>query len=475
MTAPRSWNQIGRALVAVFAVTLVAGALGAQPASARRNVNLQAPGEPTQGTTTTSEDPGAGETPVSPPETPSGETPAPRHERRSRRGSCILTLELPRTASTGDAPQASGKLTCDEAGEAAGASVEILQRDAGSHGFATAATALTEPDGTYSVALAPLEGNVYVYARFGRARSPREAIRVSPLVTLAGPAHGAVLPLSRGRRAAQTPVTFSGTVSPSDAGAVVALQRERPLGSGSWHRVASGHVGADGSFSFNRLFRTPGPLALRAFVHRWHHRLPAVSETLEYEVAPAQNPSLTISLSPAAVAFGSPVTISGKLAGPEGATVTLLARTRGGSFESVATAVTESGGSYSFTQTPAQDTDYRVTSGSQRSMPARVQVSFAVSAVPAASSVPAGEGTTITGTVAPASPGARVYLERPASSGVGYQVLGYATVQPDSSFAISVPAAEPGSAVYRVWMPRLGSVHGAGSAPVTILTTPAGT
>src|SRR5262249_6406958 len=159
-----------------------------------------------------------------------------------------------------------------------------------------------------------------------------------------------------------------------------------------------------GTFSFNRLFRTPGPLALRAFVHRFHHRLPAVSETLEYEVGQAQNPSLTISLSPAAVAFGSPVTISGKLAGPARAAGALLARSGGGAFSQIATGTTEEDGAYTFTQTPSEDTDYRVTSGAQKSSGARVQVSFAITALPLESTVAAGEGATVNGTVAPVTP-----------------------------------------------------------------------
>jgi hypothetical protein len=68
-----------------------------------------------------------------------------------------------------------------------------------------------------------------------------------------------------------------------------------------------------------------------------------------------------------------------------------------------------------------------------------------------------------------------VYLERAARSGVGYQPLGYATVQPDGTYAITVPpSAEPGSLLYRIWMPRTGGVHGAASAPLTVLTAPAG-
>jgi len=188
--------------------------------------------------------------------------------------------------------------------------VQIFERSAGTAGFTAVATVLSGADGSFTATLPPLETNSFLYARAGRARSPRVAIKVAPVVTLVGPAHGAVLPLAGRHGRPQTPVTFTGTVSPSDAGAIVALQRERPAGSGSWRRVAVGRVGEDGRFSFSHLFRTPGAIVLRAFVHRHAHRLPAVSEALSYDVAQADNPSLTISLSPQTVAFGGAVTIS---------------------------------------------------------------------------------------------------------------------------------------------------------------------
>src|SRR6185437_2858797 len=228
-----------------------------------------------------------------------------------------------------------------------------------------------------------------------------------------------------------------------------------------------------GSFAFERAFHASGPLVLRAFVHRHAHRLAAVSETLEYEVALAQNPALTISLDPQSVAFGESVTIAGTLAGPAGSTVTLAARSAGGTYSPVATTTTTEGGGYTFTQAPARGTEYRVSSGSQRSAAVRVQVSFALTATPSASTVVLGEGVTISGAVAPASPGAHVFLQRLAPGGASYDTLGFATVLPDSTFLIEVPAAPAGTATYRVRIARAPGLAGAVSEPVAVTTAPA--
>ena len=239
---------------------------------------------------------------------------------------------------------------------------------------------------------------------------------MTPLVTLAGPARGAVLQAAR-HASAQAPISFSGTVSPDDAGAVVALQRERPLGSGRWRRVAATRVGDDGGFTFEHAFHAAGPLLLRAFLHSHAHRLAALSETLSYEVASAQDPALTISASAQSLGFGESVTVSGTLAGPAGVTATLQARSGDGVFSAVASTTTTEGGAYTFTQTPARDIDYRVTSGAQRSVLLRVQVAFALTATPSATTVASGEGFVISGKVEPASPGARVYLQRLTQGG----------------------------------------------------------
>jgi hypothetical protein len=167
------------------------------------------------------------------------------------------------------------------------------------------------------------------------------------------------------------------------------------------------------------------------------------------------------------------VTISGKLTAPAGSTVTLSARSGGGTWSPVSTTITGEGGSYTFTDTPADTSDYRVAANGEHSMPVRVYVTYALTAKPSSTALSEGEGFTIAGTVAPASPGARVYLKRTARSGVGYETLGYATVLADSAYTIDVPPAAAGTATYRVQIPRGPGVQGTSSEPIVVTTAPA--
>ncbi len=479
MTVTRSWTTILRSLAGAVALAALVLACTAATASARRDVDLGAP-------TGASETPAAGETPPAGEapaagESPAGtvtETPPPteptpvvRHSRHARRSSCAIALEGPSQLSADEAVVLKGQLTCAEAGEAAAQQVQIFERTADTPGFVEAATALTEPDGSFTATLAPAEAKSFFYARVGRSRSAHVVTRVTPLVTLVGPARGAVFQATRHGRA-ETPISFSGTVSPDDAGALVTLQRERPLGGGRWRPVATAQVGDDGGFAFEHAFRAAGPLVLRARLHRHAHTLAAVSEALSYEVAQAQNPALTIAASPQSLAFGESVTISGKLAGPAGATVTLEGRSDGGAYAALASTATTEGGAYTFTQAPAQATSYRVTSGVQRSVAVRLPVMFALAATPSTTNVASGEGFTISGTLAPASPGARVYLQRLRPGSTTWATLGFATVLPDSTFEFEVPAAVAGTASYRVSVGRMPGLAGTATHPVAVTTAP---
>jgi hypothetical protein len=460
MTAPHSWNPLLRRLAAALVPAVLALACLAAPAAARRDTNLGTSGEGA---------PADSEVAPGPEAPPSEGGSAPRHAHL--RG-CTIALEAPQALNAGEAPALSGQLSCAEAAAAGGVQVQIFERSAGTPGFQEVATAVTAAGGGFTATAPPVEGNSFLYARAGRARSSREAIRVSPLVTLAGPAHGAVLPAASHHRRAQATVVFSGTVSPSDEGAIVALQRERPLGSGSWRRAAVTRVGEDGGFSFSHAFRQAGPLVLRAFLHRHGHRLPAVSETLSYEVAASENAALTISLAPQTVAFGESLEVTGRLAGPAGSPVTLLARTGTGGFSAVASTVTGEDGSYAFSESPALDTQYRVRSGAETSASARAAVTFALQATPSATTLTEGEGLTISGTVAPASPGARVYLQRLSRAGIGWDTLGFATVGEGGSYTIAVPPAAAGVASYRVRIPRAGGLQGTNAQPIPVTTGP---
>lgn len=471
MTSTRSWTTLLGRLTGAIMLSALVIAWVAAPASARRNVNLS-PSSSVSETPPAGESPPAGETSTTGSETPPPAEPAPV-VRRSRRSSCGMTLEGPSDLSASEAVVLKGRLTCGEAAEAAGQQIQIFERTAGTPGFAEATTVLTESDGSFTATLASVEANSFFYARLGRSRSARVATRVTPLVTLAGPARGAVLEAAR-HASAQTPIRFSGTVSPNDAGAVVALQRERPLGSGRWRLVAATIVGDDGSFAFEHAFHAAGPLLLRAFLHSHAHRVAAVSETLSYEVASPQDAALTISASPQPLAFGESVTVSGMLAGPAGVTVTLQARSRDGVFGAVTSTTTTEGGAYTFTQTPTEDTDYRVTSGVQRSVAVHVQVAFALTATPSATTVASGEGVAMFGKIEPASPGARVYLQRLTPGGATWGTLGFATVRSDSTFEIDVPPATIGTASYRVRVASAPGLAGAVTQPVAVTTTAAG-
>jgi len=474
MTAKRPSTTLVHRLIGAVALAALLLACTAATAGARRNTDLSGPPGASE-TPVTGEAPPTGETPptgeqptASGTETPPPTEPAPVR-RHSRRSSCPVRLEGPSELTAEEAVVLKGQLTCAEAGEAAGQQVQIFERTAGTPGFVQAGTVLTEADGSFTATLAPVEQNSSFYARLGRSRSAHVATRVTPLVTLAGPARGAVFQATHHGRA-QTPITFSGTVSPDDAGAVVVLQRERPLGSGRWRRVATTQVAENGGFAFAHAFHAAGPLVLRAFLHRHAHRLAAASETLSYEVAEPQNPALTISASPWSVAYGETVTISGALAGPAGSTVTLEGRSGGGPFSQLATTTTSEGGAYTFTQTPGQVSDYRVRSGLQRSAPARVSVAFALTAVPSSTTIASGEGFTISGTLAPAAPGARVYLQRLMPGRVVWATLGFATVRPDSSFEFEVPPAPAGTASYRVRTERGTGLAGGITQPVAVTT-----
>ena len=122
--------------------------------------------------------------------------------------------------------------------------------------------------------------------------------------------------------------TFTGTVSPAAAGALVALQVAFAASGERWHSVAWGHLADDGTFSIGHGFKTAGALSVRAIVHM-RGNVVGVSEALTYTPTPPQNPQLTIQASADPVAYGTDVTISGTSAAHE-APVTLLARTRGG-------------------------------------------------------------------------------------------------------------------------------------------------
>lgn len=112
----------------------------------------------------------------------------------------------------------------------------------------------THSDGSYSFTISPTSNALYFVrtALPPNRRSSALAIGVKDLISLS--ASSAMVTVGQ-------PDTFSGTVTPNQAGKVVYLQR---LGSdGEYHSVAATHVLANGSYTFTRVFGSPGTKTLR--------------------------------------------------------------------------------------------------------------------------------------------------------------------------------------------------------------------
>jgi hypothetical protein len=387
---------------------------------------------------------------------------------------CRIGIEASsRRVSAGAAVTLSGTLQCPTEAAAAEQQVAIYQRQAGAGGagaYSLVGTVTTDADGAYELASPAVYANTVFQVRIGR-RHARAAVRVAAHVTIAAAPASAQVSAAGGRsrlsRRAWT--TFTGTVSPLDTGALVALQVADAVSGERWRSVAFGHVAADGSYSIAHSFRTPGEVSVRTIVRARGLNVPAVSEPLSLEVSQPQNPQLTIESSADPLTYGATVTISGVAAGAAGQTVTLLARTRGGSFVAVAETTTDEGGEYSFTQTPLASSDYRVIDAGARSTVLPEDVAFALSTEPVPSTVGVGETLTISGTLTPAPVGQPAYLEREYSSGVGFHVVDVGTVNANSQFAIAYTFESAGTSVFRVKVPGDGQLQASAGAPFTVI------
>jgi hypothetical protein len=269
---------------------------------------------------------GAGEEPGV---TPPGETTrqSAREERRARRhGRCQVQMSLtPSRLTAGESATVVGSVTCPLAAEASEQTVTVYQRATATQGFVVAGTTTTEASGAFGLTTAAVDANSIFYASTQDARSNRAVVRVTPLVTISGPPEDTQLAAASrsdaSARAADT-LTFTGTVSPDDAGARVVLQRESAIVSENWQRIGLGEVGADGTYSISHTFARAGSATVRVVV-RGGGLLAVASEPLTYEIAPRQNPRLTTEavkplltaeVSATSVETGQPLTFSGTIA-----------------------------------------------------------------------------------------------------------------------------------------------------------------
>ena len=415
--------------------------------------------------------------------TPAGET-EPSTSAKAFRG-CRLTISpSSKRIAAGETVSLSGSVTCPTGASAASAPaagrvVTITQRKtgAGPTPFAAAATATTDAEGLYTVAPMTLEQNTVFRARLGTSsHGAQTAVKVAPLVTLSGPeptAQSSALgaPAAHGAR---TKATFTGTVTPADAGEQVALQVAYPGDAEQWRTVALGHVGSDGAYSIKHGFRITGAMSVRTVARTWKLHVPALSNVVTYEAPQPQNPLLTIHTSADPISAGESVTISGVAAAGAGQAVTLLARVSGGSFAAVATAATDPSGAYGFTQAPTENTSYLVSDASAKSAVVFEAVRRLVTVGATPSALTLATPLTLSGAVSPAAAGQQVYLETQNPYGYSFHVLAVATVGADGSYTLTESLSNARDYVLRVKAPADAHNQAGASAPFKVVVSAAG-
>ncbi|MGO9489078.1 MAG: hypothetical protein ACLQBB_08655 [Solirubrobacteraceae bacterium] len=381
--------------------------------------------------------------------------------------------------AAGEAVTLSGRLSCEGTTIPAGETITVYQRQRGAGAtLAEAGTASTDSEGDYGLTTAPLTADSVFVVRATGAHQARAVVDVTPVLTLDGPATAGTQLAERAAvgRGIRNRFTFSGSVAPASSGARVALQR-RYLATGErWHTIAFGLLDEEGRFSISRGFHRPGEVSVRAVVHLRGEGSYS-TEPLTYDIVQVQSPLLTIQAAADPDVSGQPTTISGTAGGPVGQALTLLARSAGAHFVTVASGTSQAGGAYSFEVTPLRNTVYRVRSASASSSELFVGVTYALALPSAPSAVAVGEQATFSGTVAPAPAGQIVHLEAESGSGtpagIHYRVLATGSVGQGSSYSIQYAFHRPGSYRVRIAVPPGLEMLGARSEPFELTVTPA--
>jgi hypothetical protein len=407
---------------------------------------------------------------------------AQHRERRSSRSlaaetGCSMTLQATPTLITAGAPLSlAGTLSCPEASSVADQTVTLDQMIARSGDFYIAATTTTEADGTFQFAPTDLAVNSTFYVSADGAQSESTSVKVAPQVTIDTPLAGSELFAGsvRARRADAgaddaDAVTFTGTVTPANAGTRVALQRED--GDGAWSRIGGGEVNAEGQYSITHTFYRPGRANIRVVVRSHGLAMTTVSTPVTYQISRRRNRLLTIQASTDPITYGTALTITGTVPGALDAPVKLLAQTGDGPFVEVAETLTN-GDEYSFSQSPLQSTRYRVTSATASSAILAEGIAYALTFSPPAPAVQAGAQLTFTGTLAPLHEGQAVELEGLNGSGIGYHVISTGTVSSTSTFSIAHTFSTVGTAMLRIYVPGDGEFQSAASEPFKVEVTP---
>jgi hypothetical protein len=391
------------------------------------------------------------------------------HQHAAVAGCRVSLFAEPHMVASGESAQLFGTLSCPSLASATNQAVTIYEHSAGTGGFRIAGTATSGAGGFYSLVAPTLSTNSVFYAVSAGKRSPSRTVKVAPIVTLAGPSELAQLRTGPSNR-----VTFTGTVTPADAGAILVLQRENATAHEEWGAIGFGVVGAGGSFSITHRFSIPGDANLRVIV-RPHGRLTlrGISNTLSYVISQRQNPHLTINSSADPAAYGQTVTLSGVLAAGANQKVKLSSHPRGGApFAPVGETTTNSSGEYSFPVTALRNTAYQVSGAAIKSAVLYEGVKYVLTATASTNTIPSGQALTFSGTATPSHAGHVVYLERENAFGGGFHVADVGVVSLNGTYSINHFVFGSGKQVFRIHIPGDPENQGISSSTFNVELTP---
>ncbi len=277
-----------------------------------------------------------------------------------------------------------------------------------------------------------------------------------------------------------SPVLFTGQISPAHPHQRVLLQVQAGREGNGWRTVKSGETGPDSAFAISYRWRRPGVETVRVLLRKDARNVASSSDSLTITVEQKQAPSFTIASSQEVIPYGQSVSISGTLDRPgtnvvePDTSVTLYGHTPGGTDEAIATAITQSNGSYSFPdQTPTGNMDYRVvtTLNPNRHTATLYQgVSDVVTLSATPTTVDLGQPVAFSGDVSPNKSGEQIYLQRLGANGYWHDVAS-GRIAADGSYSFDQAFGQSGAEKLRTRIFADGQNVGGASAPVTITVT----
>jgi hypothetical protein len=273
------------------------------------------------------------------------------------------------------------------------------------------------------------------------------------------------------------PLTFTGTVAPTHIGQRVLLQELSGDTGEGWRTIKTGRTDATSSYSINYDFRQPGDYELRAVFPTDIRNTEGDSDPVDVSIQQTQNPHFTIGTSAPIITDGQTVNITGVLYAPGSTTtpepltsVTLWGHLAGGTYVALASTVTGTDGSYSFTQAPQHNTVYevRTTLAPMRTSAQLFEgVQDVVSITASAMSSTVGGSVTFSGGVTPDKAGHVIFLQKQAPDG-DWQNVEVSVVSPLSTYQFKWTFGGEGTKTFRAWIPGGDSNVGAVSSAVAI-------